>query len=277
MKIHHGFELACEFPAPTPSVFMLHLRPELNSRVVQTAKLRISPAVPSEEFSDPYGNRCTRLVAPAGVLELSCSGIVHDNGQPAPIAPEAAQHPIAELPPEVLPYLLPSRYCDLEHLGTLAWSLSNFSQMSGWGRVQGICDWVHGYVRFDYGQARATRTAYETFRERTGVCRDFTHLAIALCRCLNLPARYATGYLGDIGVPADPAPMDFSAWMEVYLGHTWHIFDVRHNARRIGHLPMAHGRDAADVALTTTFGPHVLRRFQVTTQELAPLAASAAA
>ena len=267
MFIHFGYEIAYEFPAPTPAVLMLHLRPDLAPRLSAAERLVTEPALAREEFLDSFGNRCTRLLAPAGPLGLTCEGVIVDSGDPSPAAPEAREHPVAELPAEVLPFLLPSRYCEVELLGPLAWSL--FGGLSpGWKRVQAVCDWVHQYLRFDYPSARATRTAHDAYEERTGVCRDFTHLAITLCRCLNIPARYATGYLGDIGVPADPAPMDFSAWMEVYLGGKWHIFDVRHNVRRIGHLVMAWGRDAADVALTTTFGPHVLRSFSVITREI---------
>lgn len=171
----------------------------------------------------------------------------------------------------MLPFLLPSRYCEADRLGPFAWS--RFGQIPpGWGRVQAVCDYVHGHLRFNYEQARATRTALEAWEEGVGVCRDFTHLAITLCRCLNIPARYATGYLGDIGVPADPAPMDFSAWFEVWLGGRWFTFDARHNQRRIGRLVMARGRDAADCALTTTFGPHILRTFKVRTDEVPALA-----
>ena len=275
MNIRFGYDLAFELPATTAVVLMLHLRPELTPRLRTPETIAISPNVPREVFLDAFGNRCTRLTAPAGLLELKCDAVIDDSGLPAPVAAEASEHPVAELPPAVLPFLLPSRYCDVELLADPAWSLAN-ATAPGWARVQAVCDWVHGYLRFDYKQARSTRTAYDAFKERTGVCRDFTHLAITLCRCLNIPARYATGYLGDIGVPPDSAAMDFSAWMEVYLGGQWHTFDARHNARRIGHLVMAHGRDAADVALTTSFGPHVLRRFIVRTEEVL-LAASAAA
>jgi transglutaminase-like putative cysteine protease len=276
MHIHCGYDIAYELPAPTTVVLMLHLRPELGPRLVTPEQFDVAPHVPHEEFIDLFGNRCVRLVAPRGLLELHSDAVVRDDGQPAPIVADAREHPIAELPTAVLPYLLPSRYCDVDLLGSFAWSLANtFPHLSGWARVQAICDWVHGYLRFDYSQARSTRTAHDAWRERIGVCRDFTHLAITLCRCLNIPARYATGYLGDIGVPPDSAAMDFSAWMEVYLGGEWHTFDVRHNARRIGHLVMARGRDAADVALTTSFGPHTLRRFVVTTEELSGAEAAA--
>jgi transglutaminase-like putative cysteine protease len=267
MYIHFGYDISYQLPTATPVVLMLHLRPELGARLCEPEILHTAPNVPREEFTDPFGNRCTRFTAPAGLLELTCDSVIEDSGLPSPIVTDAREHPVSELPAAVLPYLLPSRYCDVELLGSLAWSLAN-GTTPGWNRVQAICDWVHGYLRFDYKLARPTRTAHDALQERTGVCRDFTHLAMTLCRCLNIPARYCTGYLGDIGVPADPAAMDFSAWMEVYLGGQWHVFDVRHNARRIGHLVMAHGRDAADCAITTTFGPHTLTKFIVKTEEV---------
>jgi transglutaminase-like putative cysteine protease len=270
LQIRFGYEISYEFPAPTAVVLLLHLRPELGARVVVPERLQVNPSnINTVEFIDGFGNRATRLIAPAGRLDLSCEATIADDGHPAPIDADAMEHPVWSLPDDVLPFLLPSRYCEVDLFGNLAWSLFGAAP-AGWSRVQAVCDWVHRHLRFDYQLARATRTAYEAYREATGVCRDFTHLAIALCRCLNIPARYATGYLGDIGVPLDPNPMDFSAWMEVFLGGKWHLFDVRHNARRIGHLTMAHGRDAADVAFTTTFGPHVLRRFMVRTFEVGP-------
>jgi len=267
MLIRCGYDIAYTLANPTLMVLLLHLRPELAPRLRSPEKFSSTPAVPHELFLDAFGNRCVRLTAPAGRLELTGDAVVADHGWPAPVVAEAREHPVAELPPDVLQYLLASRYCEVDLLGQLAWQL--FGQIKpGWTRVQAVCDWVHGHLRFDYGQARATRTAHQAWLERVGVCRDFTHLAVTLCRCLNIPARYASGYLGDIGVPADPAPMDFSACMQVYLGGEWHTFDVRHNERRIGYLVMAHGRDAADVALTTTFGPHHLARFTVRTHEV---------
>lgn len=267
MYIRFGFDIAYELPKPAAVLLMLRLRPEYDHRIIVAERLRVLPVLPLEEFSDGYGNRCMRLSAPAGLLELASEGMVGDSGIPAPVDVGAPEVRVEDLPPALLPFLLPSRYCDVDLLGNLAWSLFG-ATAPGWSRVQAVCSWVHAHLSFDYLKARPTLTAYEAFREGAGVCRDFTHLAIALCRCLNIPARYATGYLGDIGVPPENTPMDFSAWMEVYLGGRWHTFDPRHNERRIGHLVMAYGRDAADVALTTSFGAHVLRRFNVITEEV---------
>ncbi|MBL9187085.1 MAG: transglutaminase family protein [Opitutaceae bacterium] len=274
MHIRFGYDIAYDFPVPTPVVLMLHLRPELTPCLVVPEEFKVVPDVPIRTFRDDFGNHCTRLLAPAGLLELRSEGLIRRGDMPERIEAGAAEVPVMALPSSVLPFLLPSRYCEVDLLGDVAWS--RFGAVKpGWSRVQAVSDWVHHHLRFDYAQARLTRTAAQAYEERTGVCRDFTHLAITLCRCLNIPARYATGYLGDIGVPPDPAPMDFSAWMEVYLDSRWHIFDVRHNARRIGHLVMARGRDAADVAFTTSFGPHLLRRFVVRTEEVAEAAVAA--
>ncbi len=271
MLIHCGYNIAYTLTAPTVTVLMLHLRPELESRLRTPEKFLVSGGGPQEFYIDSFGNRCVRLTAWAGQLELFGDLVVEDSGLPIPAVPEAREHPVGELPPALLSYLLPTRYCEVDMLGELAWSL--FGQSApGWSRVQAICDWVHDWLRFDYGAASPTRTAAQAHGERVGVCRDFTHLAITFCRCLNIPARYVTGYLGDIGVPPFPAPMDFSACMEVYLGGEWHLFDVRHNARRIGFLPIARGRDAADVAFTTSFGAHQLSRFSITTCEIPALA-----
>jgi transglutaminase-like putative cysteine protease len=230
----------------------------------------VEPDVPVEEFTDPFGNRAARILAPAGRLRLWGETLVHDSGEPDPRHPEAVEHPVQDLPPETLPYLLASRYCEVDRLGDLAWELFAGAP-PGWARVQAVCDWVHNHLRFDYSQARPTRTALEAYQERVGVCRDFMHLAITLCRCLNIPARYATGYLGDIGVPPAPFPMDFSSWFEVFLGGRWHTFDARHNTPRIGRVLMARGRDAVDVALTTSFGVANLQQFVVVTDEVADL------
>jgi len=183
------------------------------------------------------------------------------------VVPNAAQVPLQELPDGALVYLLGSRYCDTQKLTDLAWSM--FGSISGgWQRVQAICNYVHHRIKFGYHFARNDRTADEAHEERDGVCRDFAHLAVTLCRCMNIPARYCTGYLGDIGVPRDPAPMDFSAWFEVYLDGRWYTFDARHNHPRIGRIVIARGRDAADVAISTTFGSAQLVRFTVMTEEV---------
>jgi len=228
----------------------------------------VSPKREVQEFIDSFGNRCGRVFAPAGRVEFRSDAIVEDSGRPDRQVPTAQQHEVQDLPEETLQFLLGSRYCEVDsELNDFAWN--RFADAEpGWPRVQAICDFVHSHIKFDYQKARRTRTALEGFREGVGVCRDFMHLAITFCRCMNIPARYATGYLGDIGVPAAPSPMDFSAWFEVYLGGQWHVFDARHNKPRIGRVLMARGRDAADVALTTTFGPNHLESFKVWTDEV---------
>ncbi len=267
MKIRVGFELAYEFAQSTPMLLMLNVHPSRACDLLKPDQLQVSPLVPVTRYLDAFGNICRRLTAPAGRIEIFTDAVVADSGLPDEVNPTARQHEVSDLPHDALVYLLASRYCETERLMNLAWS--NFGTTpTGWARVQAICDFVHDHLRFGYSHARSTRTAMEAFVERRGVCRDFAHLAVALCRCMNIPARYCTGYLGDIGVPPEPEPMDFSAWFEVYLGGRWYTFDARHNVPRIGRIVMARGRDAADVAFSTTFGPNTLKQFTVVTDEI---------
>jgi transglutaminase-like putative cysteine protease len=269
MQIRVGFEMVYEFAARTPVVLMLNVHPSRASDMIEPDQLRITPALPVTRYLDAFGNLCSRLVAPAGELTISTDALIADSGLPDPVEPTARAHEIAELPHDTLVFLLGSRYCETDRLMNAAWSRFGATP-PGWPRVQAICDFVHSRVSFGYQHARATRTAADVVVERRGVCRDFAHLAITLCRCMNIPARYCTGYLGDIGVAPEPEPMDFSAWFEVYLGGRWYAFDARHNVPRIGRIVMARGRDAADVAFSTTFGANVLKRFAVHTDEAAP-------
>ncbi len=266
MKIEAGYDIAFNCAEDVPVVLMLSVHPSRQPDLLTDHRIELSPAVELRDYLDAFGNICTRLVAQPGLLEIRNRFVIADSGMPDEVAPEAAQWEIHRLPDEALVYLLGSRYCDTERLSDLAWSLFGNIQ-GGWQRVQAICNYVHQRLEFGYHHARCDRTAAEGHQERIGVCRDFAHLAVTLCRCINIPARYCTGYLGDIGVPRDPAPMDFSAWFEVYLGGRWYTFDARHNHPRIGRIVIARGRDAADVAISTTFGPAQLARFSVLTEE----------
>ncbi len=267
MNIRIGYDLVFDVPGPTPILMALRIHPAEEPNLLRPENLTVEPEVPTTEYLDDFGNRLTRVLAPAGTFRITNDTMVVDSGQPDPVVPEAEQHRVSELPPEVMPFLLASRYCEVDRLGDVAWNLFGKGP-TGWSRVQAVCDWVHNHIEFGYHHARSTRTAYEAYEEGKGVCRDFTHLALTFCRCLNVPARYATGYLGDIGVPPAPSPMDFSAWFEVFLGGRWHTFDARHNIPRIGRVVMARGRDAVDVALTTSFGPTKLEKFEVWTDEV---------
>jgi transglutaminase-like putative cysteine protease len=267
MFIRAGYEILFDYPAPTPVTALLAVLPERFVDLQQPDLLRCDPAVEIRSDSDIFGNRSARFVAPGGPIRLCTDFIIADSGAPGPVFPDALQHEIQNLPVQSLQFLLPSRYCEVDCLQDIAWNLFG-STPSGWPRVQAICDWVHSHVEFGYQYARSTKTALETYQERQGVCRDFTHLAVAFCRCMNIPTRYATGYLGDVGVPPNPAPMDFSACFQVYLGGRWHTFDARHNARRIGWILIATGRDAADCAITTSYGPATLVKFTVWTEEV---------
>lgn len=226
-----------------------------------------TPTVPIAAYRDSFGNWCSRLVASPGKIRICTNTVVNDSGLPNPVDSTAEQHRVEDLPADTLIFLLGSRYCETDRLSETAWALFGNAPM-GWQRVQAICDFVHAHTTFGYQLTRVTKTALETYNERTGVCRDFAHLAIALCRCMNIPARYCTGYLGDIGVPPAPEPMDFSAWFEAYLGGRWHTFDPRNNKPRVGYVLIARGRDAADVAISNVFGPNKLRSFKVWTDEL---------
>jgi transglutaminase-like putative cysteine protease len=268
MLIRVGCEIVFSSPEPAAMVLMLYLHPSRAPTIRKAERLAVQPSVAVAEYIDAYGNRCGRLVTPAGRLHLRNDAIVEDCGLPDLQVSNAPQQNVQDLPHEVLLFLLASRYCEVDsELKDVCWTLFGRFQ-PGWPRVQAICDFVHHHIRFDYMQARVTRTALEAFRERVGVCRDYTHLAITFCRALNIPARYCTGYLGDIGVPAAAYPMDFSAWFEAFLGGQWYAFDARNNLPRIGRVLMARGRDAADVALTTTFGVNQLESFKVWTDEV---------
>lgn len=246
---------------------LLSVHPSRMQHIIGEHQIRLSPGVTSRDFHDMFGNVCTRIVIPPGRIDISNEFLIEDSGLPDEVAPGARQHPIAELPDAALIYLLGSRYCDTDKLSNLAWAMFGGID-SGWERVQAICDYVHHRIEFGYHHARSDRTASEGHAEGIGVCRDFAHLAVTLCRCMNIPARYCTGYLGDIGVPVDPAPMDFSAWFEVYLDGQWYTFDARHNHPRIGRIVIARGRDAADVAISTSFGFAQLVKFEVITLEV---------
>ena len=267
MRIKVGYELVYDCPQPTPMLLMLNIHYTRASDIVVPDHLVTDPSLPITAYRDGFGNWCSRIVAPKGVTRISTSAVVRDSGKPDPVVPTARQHSLEELPEEALVFLLASRYCETELLSDIAWKLFSGTE-PGWNRVQAICDFVHNHIKFDYMQARATRTAFEAYNEKVGVCRDYAHLALTFCRCMNIPARYCTGYLGDIGVPPPYGVMDFAGWFEVYLGGQWYTFDARNNTPRIGRVLMARGRDAVDVALSTTFGPATLTGFKVITDEI---------
>ncbi len=267
MKIRFGYELVYSCPQPTPMILMVNVHYTRVSDLLVPDHLLTAPALPMTGYRDAFGNWCTRLVLPAGSTRISSDGLIFDSGQREPVLPHAWQLPVEQLPQETLVYLLGSRYCETDVLTETAWQLFGQAPL-GWGRVQAICDFVHRHIEFGYQHARRSKTAHQAFQERAGVCRDYAHLAIAFCRCMNIPARYCTGYLGDIGVPPVDAPMDFAGWFEAFLDGHWYTFDARNNTPRIGRILMARGRDAADVAISTSFGPNTLTSFKVWTDEV---------
>jgi transglutaminase-like putative cysteine protease len=266
MRIRTGFEIAYYCPEPTPMLLTLSVHPSRRDDLETPDWLQTNPMVDVRQYLDNFGNIVSRVMAPRGRFVLSSNFIVRDSGAPDDYVPDAMQHAVEDLPDEALVYLLGSRYCETDKLSNLAWSLFQ-NTPPGWARVQAIVDHVHTHIRFDYQRARPTRGSVEAHEEAEGVCRDYAHLAVTFCRCMNIPARYCTGYMGDIGVPLTPV-MDFSAWFEVYLGGRWHTFDARNNRRRIGRVLMARGRDATDVALANTFGPAQLVDFTVVSEEI---------
>jgi transglutaminase-like putative cysteine protease len=267
LTLHVGFEMAYECPQPTPMILALNVHYSRSGDLLYPDRLITTPSVPVTSYRDLFGNWCGRLVAPQGIFVIRTDAMLRDSGRTDDVAWEAQQVPVEQLPESTLVFLLGSRYCETDQLSQIAWSHFGHGP-TGWARVQAICDFVHNHIAFGYHHARRTRTAWEAYNERTGVCRDYAHLAIAFCRCMNIPARYCTGYLGDIRIPAIPGPMDFAGWFEAYLGDRWYTFDARNNTPRIGRVLMARGRDACDVALVSTFGPNTLQRFMVWADEV---------
>ncbi|MET0546805.1 MAG: transglutaminase family protein [Caulobacterales bacterium] len=267
MRIRAGFEIAYECPAQTAAVVTLSIHPTRAPDLETPDVLTVSPNIPIAQYIDGFGNVCSRVVMPKGVTVFSSDFIIRDSGKPDPVLPDASLTRIQDLPDEVMVYLLGSRYCETDRMSELAWSLFG-AEPPGWALVQSIVEYTHNRIKFGYQHARSTRTAWEAHEEQVGVCRDYAHLAVTLCRCMSVPARYCTGYLGDIGVPQDDAPMDFSAWFEAFLDGEWHTFDARHNKPRIGRILIAQGRDATDAAIATTYGKATLKSFKVVTLEL---------
>jgi len=267
MRLKIGYEIAYECPRPTPMLLLLRVHPSRQDDLEAGDQLTTVPPVPLQTYLDGFGNLCSRLTATQGIFSVRTDAVIAASPVQDLIEPQARQIEVSQIPSEILVYLLGSRYCETDKLSETAWNL--FGQTSpGWPRVQAICEFVHQHIHFDYMAARSTKSAFDVFHEKTGVCRDFAHLAVTFCRSVNIPARYCTGYLGDVGVPPDPSPMDFSAWFEAYLDHRWYTFDARHNQPRIGRVLIGRGRDAADVPLSNSFGETTLKSFKVWTSEL---------
>jgi transglutaminase-like putative cysteine protease len=272
MLISFGSALEFECAHVTPMILNLNVHYSRASDLVRPDNLITDPSVPMAMYRDAFGNWRTRTVAPPGRFRVSTEGLIRDTGEPDPICAYAFEHTVDSLPDETLPFLLPSRYCETELLAPAACSLFG-SMTPGWDRIQAICDFVHEHISFDFQRARPSKTAWEVYNEPRGICRDYTHLAIALCRALNIPARYCSGYLGDVGVTTMPFPTEFASWMEVYLAGSWHIFDPCNNQRRVGRVLIARGQDAADVAASMSFGPNLLKSLKVWTHEVQQAAA----
>jgi transglutaminase-like putative cysteine protease len=267
MQLRIGFELIYSFPQPTPIILTVNVHYSRAYDIVVPDILVTEPSIPVTGYRDGFGNLCARVLAPAGRLRLMADGVVRDNGQPDEMVFAAGQDSVQDLPEDSLVFLLGSRYCETDLLSNAAWQLFG-GTAPGYARVHAICEYVHRHIAFDYQNARATRTAAQAFQEKTGVCRDYAHLAVAFCRCMNIPARYCTGYLSDVGTLPPYGPGDFAAWFEAWIGGRWHTFDPRNFVPRVGRVLMARGRDASDVAIATTFGPNLLESFRVWTDEI---------
>jgi transglutaminase-like putative cysteine protease len=267
MQLRTGYDLIYSFPQPTPIILVVNIHDSRAADIVVPDLLTAEPSIPITGYCDAFGNRCQRVLAPAGRLRLTADCVIRDSGMPDEVAHTAGQDSVQDLPEDTLVFLLGSRYCETDLLSPTAWKLFD-KTLPGHARVQAICDFVHNHIAFNYQNARATRSAAEVFEERTGVCRDYAHLAVTFCRAMNIPARYCTGYLSDIGTPPPFPPGDFAAWFEAWIGGRWHIFDPRNNVPRIGRVLIARGRDASDVAIATTFGANTLESFKVWTDEI---------
>ena len=276
MQFKVGYELVYWFIQPTPIILVVNIHDSRASDIIVTDRMAVEPSIRVYGYRDVFGNQCHRMLAPAGRLILTADAVVNDSGLPDLPLPASLQDSVEDLPDETLQFLLGSRYCDTDLLSEMAWQLFG-GTLPGYARVQAICDYVHNHIRFNYQNARSTRSAADAFREGTGVCRDYAHLAIAFCRCMNIPARYCTGYLSDLGTPLPYPPGDFAAWFEAWIGGHWHMFDPRNNEPRVGRILMARGRDASDVAIATTFGPNTLESFRVWTDEIVATAKSSTA
>jgi transglutaminase-like putative cysteine protease len=266
-RVKVGYELVYECVQPTPMILLLRIHPSMVTSPVVPDPIATTPFVPISTFRDGFGNICTRIVAPPGPIRMSTDAIIRCSAEPDKVAASARQVPVQSLPEETLMFLLGSRYCETDRLSQAAWDL--FGKTSeGWARVQAICDYVHRHITFGYEHASSMKSALEAFQQGKGVCRDYAHLAIAFCRCMNIPARYCTGYLSDIGVPPPHSPMDFAGWFEAYLDGQWYTFDPRNNEPRVGRILIARGRDASDAAISSTFGPNTLKQFKIWTDEV---------
>jgi len=268
VRIRVGCEFQYESDAPVPAVMLVRARADGSHRTVYESRW-LEPALPLREYQDSFGNPCWRVTFPAGVSTLRYDAVVDVDDEPDPTVPGAVLTPVSELPDDALLFTLASRYVESDLLADDAWAL--FGQTPAtWARVQAVCDWVHTNIRYETGSSAPHLSARDVYASRVGVCRDFALLSVAFCRALNIPARYTFGYLPDIMIDPPDVPMDFHAWFEAYVGGRWYTFDARHNVPRIGRVVIGYGRDAADVALTTSYGALRLVKMTVWSDEVRP-------
>lgn len=267
LTVRVGCALAYETTQAVP--ILLLLKPPLDGRqLVLEERLAFGPDLPVTQVVDTHGNVVFRLMLRPGLNEIRHDAIFSVPNLPDNHGLPAEPVPVARLPIEALRYTLPSRYCDSDKLMDLAWQAFG-ALPNGVERVQAICDWVHACIEYRYGSGSALISAWDVVQRGYGVCRDLAHVCVALCRTFNLPARYVSGHLPDIGVQDPGIPMDFHAYFEVYLGGQWHTFDARNNEPRIGRIKIAHGMDAVDAAFATIYGDAKLARFDVWAYQVA--------
>jgi transglutaminase-like putative cysteine protease len=266
MRINVGCEFVFQAASPTPLVAQILPRRD-GPHLLLSETQRLEPRVASHEYLDLFGNRCWRLTVPEGAFSLRYDALVELVPVADPVVPEAGQAMVDQLPDETLLFTLPSRYIQSDLLSNAAWELFGGGPL-GWARVQAICDWIHQRIEFRTASTTPQTTVLDVFLQRYGVCRDFAHLGVAMCRALNIPARYVFGYLPDVGIEPPDVPMDFHSWFEAYVGGRWYTFDARHNEPRIGRIPIGRGRDAVDVALLTQYGAARLNNMTVWSDEV---------
>jgi transglutaminase-like putative cysteine protease len=265
LTLRVGSEFIYSSQGETPAILQVEARLDSDAKIVQE-KWEVEPHVSSHTYSDVYGNRCRRVTLPPGQTTLRYDALVEVSAHPDVVVPEAQTALVQNLPDDLLLFTLASRYCQSDSLSNDAWNLFANTPPT-WARVQAICDWAHRNVIYVSGCSTPETTALDVYNSQQGICRDFAHMGVTLCRAMNIPARYCFGYMPDIGVEIPDVAMDFHAWFEVYLGGKWHTFDARHNVPRIGRVPIARGRDAVDCAMVTTYGAAILEKMTVWADE----------
>ncbi|HSH61638.1 MAG TPA: transglutaminase family protein [Acidimicrobiales bacterium] len=265
MRLRVGCEFTFESIGPTPSVWQVRARPDDEHRIL-SEELEVPAGASSTSYRDGYGNVCDRLVLGEGSNRVRYDATLEVKDTPDEVDPGTPQVPVEDLPDDTLLFLLPSRFCLSDVLHGRAWELFGDGP-AGAAKVQAVCDWVHDHIEYAPGSTDPLTTAVQVVESGTGVCRDYAQVGVTFCRSLNIPARYVSGYLPNINASVPEDPMDFCSWFEAYLGGGWWTFDPRNNEPRVGRVVIGRGRDAADVAMVTSFGAPTLQAMKVWAEE----------